>query len=70
MRVDGARLKELRENKGLLQADVARRASVTKAYVSMLERGRRTNVSPVVAARLAQTLGVAIVDLRPTAEGR
>jgi transcriptional regulator with XRE-family HTH domain len=65
MRVDGGRLREMRESRGLSQVELARKASITKGFVSMLEGGSRMGMSPSVAARIAQALGVAIADLRP-----
>jgi transcriptional regulator with XRE-family HTH domain len=63
MRLDGPRLRYLREQRGFSQVQCAARASISKSYLSMLERGERRFVSPGVAARLAQTLDVAIVDI-------
>jgi len=65
MRIDGGRLRELRESRGLSQVELARKVSITKGFVSMLEGGTRQGTSPSVAARIAQALGVAIADLRP-----
>lgn len=66
MVVDRRRLRALREARGLNQKDLANAASISKAYLSMLESGERRSVSPAVAARLAGALGIAIVELRPT----
>jgi transcriptional regulator with XRE-family HTH domain len=43
---------------------LANKASISKAFLSMIERGQR-DAAPPVAARLAQALGVAIEDLCP-----
>ncbi|MFM8978929.1 MAG: helix-turn-helix domain-containing protein, partial [Planctomycetia bacterium] len=42
---------------GLSQADLARRAGLTPAYVSLLESGRRRPPRPPVVERLARALG-------------
>ena len=63
--VDGPGLRRRREEAGLSLRALANAATISPGYVSMIERGQRTNVQPPVAARLAQALGVAIGDLRP-----
>ena len=50
-------LKTLRIRRGLTQEQLARRAKVTKPYVSQLEHGVRTP-SLAVLRRLARVLGV------------
>jgi putative transcriptional regulator len=41
-------LKEIRKNKGLKQYEVAKMLGVTKDYISMLERGKRTPSSRLI----------------------
>ncbi len=53
----------LREKKGLTQDELARRVGVTKAYISLLESGARTNPSLDVLRRLAKALGVPLTKL-------
>jgi transcriptional regulator with XRE-family HTH domain len=53
----------LREKKGLTQDELARRVGVTKAYISLLESGTRTNPSLDVLRRLAKALGVPLTKL-------
>lgn len=59
-----ARVREVRLARGMTQADLARRAQVTVAYVSRLEGGR---VPPGIdlVERLAAALGTAAADLLP-----
>ena len=56
-------VKKLREDQGLTQAALAKRAGVTEAYVSMIESGKRTTPSLPTLKRLARALGVAVVEL-------
>lgn len=50
-------LKTLRLHKQLTQAQLAKRAHVSQAYIAWLERGARTNPSLAVLRRLAKALG-------------
>lgn len=63
MRLDGQKLRRLRENQGLTLVQLAKLAQLSKSQVSFLERNER-GATPPTAARLAQALGVAIADLR------
>ena len=56
-------LKTLREAKGLTQDQLAKRAGVTEAYVSMLENGKRKAPSLPTLQRLAKALGVPVAEL-------
>ena len=56
-------LKKLREEKGLSQAEVAKKAEVTDAYIAQLETGKRNNPSLDVLKRLARALGVPVAEL-------
>jgi transcriptional regulator with XRE-family HTH domain len=55
----GAFLREERARAGLLQAELAKRAGLTSAYVSLLESGKKPPPSDRVALRLAEALGAA-----------
>lgn len=68
LRVNARKLKELRELSGRRLSETAQAASISSAYLSMLERGQRQEMSPPVAARLAKALGCSIVDLRAVDE--
>ena len=60
----GRRLRELRQERGLSQEELADRAELHRTYVSSVERGER-NVALVNVERLANALGVHIRDLFP-----
>jgi transcriptional regulator with XRE-family HTH domain len=55
--VDGKRLRQLRRERMLSQAELARSAATTQATVSLLERGERT-AQPRTVRKLADALGV------------
>jgi transcriptional regulator with XRE-family HTH domain len=57
----GRRLRQLREQRGLSQEELAFRAGLHRTYVSSAERGQR-NVSLVNIEKLALALGVRIAD--------
>ncbi len=59
----GDRLKEYRKSLGLSQADLARKSSVSAAYVSELESGLGKRPSGEILLRLANALDVTIADL-------
>jgi len=59
----GKMLKERREGLGLTREQLAKKAKVTTAYVSMMEAGKRKNPSLVVLQRLAKALGVPVTEL-------
>ena len=56
-------LRSLRQQHGWSQAELARRAGVTDAYVAQLETGTRRNPSLEVLQRLAKALKVPVTDL-------
>jgi XRE family transcriptional regulator of biofilm formation len=58
----GDRLVKYRKERGLSQTELARRAGIPRSYVSRMENNHLTP-GPRIAARLAATLGVTIVDL-------
>jgi transcriptional regulator with XRE-family HTH domain len=55
-------LKHLREERGLSQVKLAARADLNPATVNQIERGAR-NASPGTLRKLADALGVSLVDL-------
>jgi transcriptional regulator with XRE-family HTH domain len=59
----GKTIKERREGLGLTREQLATKAKVTTAYVSMLEAGKRKNPSLPVLHRLARALGVPLTKL-------
>jgi transcriptional regulator with XRE-family HTH domain len=56
-------LRELRAHKGLTQDAVAKKARVTRFYISQLENGIRKSPSLPVLRRLAKALGVPVTAL-------
>jgi transcriptional regulator with XRE-family HTH domain len=56
-------IKRLRETKGLTQAELAKKAKVTRPYITMLENGVRKTPSLPMLQRLAQALGVPVTKL-------
>lgn len=57
------RLRDIREDQGLTLSEVARRAQISKAYLSQLERGGSTEPSYSVVTRLATALGTNVDEL-------
>lgn len=64
LKVLGQRVKRLRESKGLSQVDVAVGLSMSKNYISAIERGAKR---PSLGAlkKLARLMGVKAADLIP-----
>jgi len=56
-------VKKMREEQGVTQAQLAKKAGVTEAYVSMIEGGVRKNPSLPILKRLAHALGVPVGEL-------
>jgi transcriptional regulator with XRE-family HTH domain len=57
------RLARLREKQGISLSEVARRAQISKAYLSQLERGESKQPSYEVLGRLATALGSSAEEL-------
>jgi transcriptional regulator with XRE-family HTH domain len=64
VRLFGVRLRELRTNRGMTQADLAERAQVTVTYIGRLEGGGAAPGIDLVK-RLATALGTTMADLLP-----
>lgn len=58
----GARLRQLRQQVGISQEELAHRAGVDRTYVSSCERGRR-NLTLEAIVKFASALGVKPSDL-------
>lgn len=56
-------VKRLREAKGMTQAELAKKAKVTRPYITMLEQGKRKAPSLPVLGRVAKALGVPVTGL-------
>jgi len=54
----GETIQRLREAKRLTQGELARKAKVTRPYITMLETGVKKNPSLAILQRLAKALGV------------
>lgn len=54
----GEVLRELREARGLTQAQLAERAQVALSYVTVIEAGHERNPSRQILQRIARALGV------------
>lgn len=59
----GSAIAEARRGQGWTQADLADRASVSRNYISLIERNQAGNLSISILARLAGTLGLDRVTL-------
>ncbi len=59
----GRMLKAKREEKGLTQVQLAKKARVSQAYVASLESGGKKNPSIATLQRLAKALGVPVTEL-------
>lgn len=58
-------IKTLRKAKALSQRALAARVGVTPAYITMLERGKKTNPSLRTLRKLAKVFGVPVTHLSP-----
>lgn len=56
-------LRQLREETGLSQRDLAKQTGVVEAYLAQLETGAKKNPSFEVLKRLAKALQVKLTDL-------
>ncbi len=59
----GKTIRRLREAKGLTQEALARRAKISRVYITVLEGGYRVSPSVEVRKRLAKALGVSVMEL-------
>jgi transcriptional regulator with XRE-family HTH domain len=57
------KLKRLRQARQLTQQQLAKKASISQAYLSRLEMGKAKNPGLWVAQRLAKALGVPVTAL-------
>lgn len=59
-RFDGAKLREIREQQGIPQAELAARAGTSIRYVRALEKGRKRKPSAELLYKLAIALDVSM----------
>jgi transcriptional regulator with XRE-family HTH domain len=65
----GDRVRELRRGRGLTLEELAERSGVSRAMISKVERGEK-NPTLVVAAKVAEGLGITLAELLGTEERR
>ena len=65
----GARIRRIRQNRGLTQAALAERLGVSTAYLNLLENDRR-RLTPELLIRLTRTLSVELDDFGPGDDAR
>lgn len=56
-------IKKIREEKEMTLSDLARKAKISKSYLSELENGKKKNASLVTICKIASALGVPAKDL-------
>lgn len=59
----GRMLKRLREERGLSQLALAKKARVAQAYISEMEAGEKKNPGIETLKKLARALGVPVTEL-------
>lgn len=59
----GDRIQELRKQKGLTLTELARQASISKGYLSQIERGEAGRPSAQVLYGIASVLGTSVASL-------
>src|SRR5215210_3913648 len=59
----GKRIRDLREERGLTQREVARRAGLTPSGVGFIEHGQTRNPSAETVMAVARALGVPVEEL-------
>jgi transcriptional regulator with XRE-family HTH domain len=68
--LDRARMRELREERGLTQTDAAEKAGMTVSQWNDIEKGRKPNVTIETLAAIATALGCDARDLLTPAKGK
>lgn len=58
----GSRIREIRKEKGLTQAQLAEKSGLCRPYIVDLEAGRRNHTTKTLAA-IAEACGVSVKDL-------
>lgn len=59
----GKRILKLRQKLNISQSELAQKSDISKTYLGEIERGKRTNISLAVIARIAASLGVTMAEL-------
>lgn len=63
MRIDGKRLKQLREGADLRLADIAVAADLSERRIGQIEAGKLSSVNLNIAKAIAKRLGAKLEDL-------
>lgn len=63
IRINGAKVAELRKALGLTQEGLAERAELDQTHISNIESGKHTNPTIQTAGRLAVALGIEMMEL-------
>jgi transcriptional regulator with XRE-family HTH domain len=63
-------IKQRRIERGLTQEQLAKKAGVTKNYVTMVERGSRKGISFLVRVALADALGIPVLEVITPSEAK
>jgi transcriptional regulator with XRE-family HTH domain len=56
-------IRQLREQRGLSQLALAKKADVAQGYISSLEAGEKKNPSITILKKIARALGVPVTEL-------
>lgn len=62
VRINGDSLKRWREQAGHTQASLARQAGISQGHISDLEAGKKTDVLPTTAKRLADAISTGLTS--------
>jgi len=65
----GAKIRRLRQNRGLTQAALAERLGISTTYLNLLENGRR-RLTPDLLIRLTRTLSIDLEEFGPEDDAR
>src|SRR3546814_16952774 len=65
----GAKLRRLRRARGMTQAQLAERLSISSSYLNLIEHDRR-NITVPLLLRLSELFGLALADLAEDDEGQ
>lgn len=57
------RIVEIRKNQGITQMELAKKAAISRPYLSAIERGQQSVISNVVMSKIASALNEPIADI-------
>jgi XRE family transcriptional regulator of biofilm formation len=61
--LDGNRIREIREKKGLSLNKLSKITGISKSYLSFIERSKQTNPSITIVKKIADALGITMNEL-------